>query len=69
MSWFWCLEHRRVEQDFGCGSTSRIGPYETRAEAESALDRTRKRAAEQKARDAAQDAQPGRPARGSGAPR
>lgn len=55
MSFFWCLDHKRVEQDFGCGSTSRIGPYETQAEAISALERTRHREAEQEARDAAED--------------
>jgi len=66
MSWFWCLEHKCVEQDFGCGSTSRIGPYETRAEAASALDRTRRRAAEQNARDAAEEKPAGSPDSGSG---
>lgn len=55
MSWFWCLDHKRVEENIGCGSTSRIGPYETRAEAETALERTRKREAEQEARDAADE--------------
>ena len=56
MSYFWCLEHKTVEEGFGCGSTSRIGPYDTPAEATTALDRTRKREAEQEARDAAEDA-------------
>lgn len=54
-SYFWCLEHKTVEEGFGCGSTTRIGPYETSAEAAAALDRTRKRAAEQEVKDAAND--------------
>ena len=53
MSWFWCLEHKRVEEGFGCGSTSRIGPYESAELAQTALTRTRQREAQQKARDAA----------------
>lgn len=52
MSWFWCLDHKRVEQGAGCGSTTRIGPYSTSAEAATALERTRQREAEQVARDA-----------------
>ena len=52
MSYFWCLDHKKVEEDFGCGSTTRIGPYESAAEASTALQRTRKRAAEQNAKDA-----------------
>lgn len=56
MSWFWCLEHKKVEEGFGCGSTSRIGPYDTPDAAASALDRTRQREAEQEARDEADEA-------------
>lgn len=55
MNWFWCLEHKCVEQDFGCGSTTRIGPYATPTEAATALQRTRKREAEQQARDEADE--------------
>ena len=51
MNWFWCLEHKCAEQDLGCGSTTRIGPYETQAEAINALQRIREREAEQQARD------------------
>lgn len=50
-SYFWCLDHRRVEEGFGCGSTTRIGPYTSFGEAATALERTRKRKAEQEARD------------------
>ncbi len=55
MTWFWCLDHKRVEQDAGCGSTSRIGPYATPADAATALERTREREGEQEARDAAEE--------------
>ena len=55
MTWFWCLDHKRVEKDAGCGSTSRIGPYATQAEAATALERTRKREEEQEARDAVEE--------------
>lgn len=60
MNWFWCLDHKCVEHDFGCGSTSRIGPYQTQAEAASALERTRQREAEQRARDAAEEKKAGK---------
>lgn len=60
MNFFWCLEHKCVEQEFGCGSTSRIGPYDTEAEAASALSRTRQRGAEQEARDAREEKKSGK---------
>ena len=52
MGWYWCLEHKCVEHDLGCGSTTRICPYETQAEAASALARTHQRGTEQEALDA-----------------
>jgi hypothetical protein len=55
MSFWWCLDHKRVEEGLGCGSTTRIGPYETQERAATALDRTRQRAAEQEARDKADE--------------
>ena len=55
MNWFWCLEHKCAEQGLGCGSTTRIGPYETQAEAINALQRIREREAEQQARDEADE--------------
>ena len=51
MSFYWCLEHKGVEKNLGCGSTSRIGPYESQADAMTALERTRQHEAEQKVRD------------------
>lgn len=53
--YYWCLEHRCVEQDLGCGSTSRIGPYPTQAEAANALSRVKQRETEQVARDEADE--------------
>lgn len=51
MNWFWCLEHKEVEEGAGCRSTSRLGPYATKEEAAGAIERTRQRTAEQDARD------------------
>lgn len=50
-NYYWCLDHNQVEESVGCGSTTRIGPYATASEAAGALDRTRKRKAEQEQRD------------------
>ena len=50
-NFYWCLEHNTVEESIGCGSTTRIGPFATAAEASGALERTRQRKAEQEARD------------------
>ena len=55
MNWYWCLEHRQVEESIGCGSTSRIGPYDTPEQAAGALQRTRQRESEQEAKDQAEE--------------
>ncbi len=55
MSWWWCLDHKQVEQGAGCASTSRIGPYDSEQQAAGAIERTRARTAEQDARDQADD--------------
>lgn len=60
MAWFWCLEHKHVEEGVGCGSTSRIGPVATRAEAEAALERVQRREEQQKVRDAEEERKHGR---------
>jgi hypothetical protein len=60
MGWFWCLEHKTVEEGIGCGSGSRIGPADTPGEAASALERIRQREAEQKTRDAEEEKKHGR---------
>lgn len=54
MSFYWCLDHKRVEEGEGCGSSSRIGPYDTSAQAATALERTKQREAGQRARDEAE---------------
>lgn len=51
MSWWWCLEHKTVEENAGCTSTSRLGPYDSKQQAAGVIERTRKRTAEQDARD------------------
>ena len=33
MSFWWCLEHKAVEEGLGCGSTTRIGQRETEQQA------------------------------------
>ncbi len=44
MSEFWyCLKHHAVEPREGCRNADRLGPYETRTEAEHALDRVAER--------------------------
>ena len=55
MSFWWCLDHKAVEEGLGCGSTSRLGPYDTQAQAASSMDRVRKRGAEQNAKDKSQE--------------
>ncbi len=40
--WF-CLTHMAVEPDEGCAHVERLGPYETRAEAQAALDKAHER--------------------------
>jgi hypothetical protein len=35
--WFYCLKHHAVETRDGCAERHRLGPYETREEAEHAL--------------------------------
>jgi hypothetical protein len=53
--WWWCLTHRRVEEGPGCPNMERLGPYDTREQAEGAPDRVRARTAEQDALDEAED--------------
>jgi hypothetical protein len=46
MSYWWCLKHQRVEGEKGCAHATRLGPYETEAEAAAALDSAHRRSAE-----------------------
>jgi hypothetical protein len=41
--WYYCLEHRKVEEGPECPATDRVGPYPTRDEAEHALQRVAER--------------------------
>ncbi|MBI1349855.1 MAG: hypothetical protein GC156_01905 [Actinomycetales bacterium] len=43
MSWYYCLVHQRVEPEEGCANAERLGPYDTKAEAENALELARER--------------------------
>ena len=43
MSWYYCLVHQRVEPELGCPNAERLGPYETEADAEHALERAHER--------------------------
>lgn len=38
MSWYYCLQHQRVEPEDGCANAERMGPYATEADAQHALD-------------------------------
>jgi hypothetical protein len=40
---WWCLTHERVETDDGCPNTVRLGPFDTREEAERAIETAHKR--------------------------
>jgi hypothetical protein len=51
MSWWWCLDHRQTEEGLGCGSTTRLGPYDTAERAATALKRINAREADQAERD------------------
>lgn len=35
--WYYCLKHKAVEGKDGCRAKDRLGPYDTREEAEQAL--------------------------------
>lgn len=53
MAFWWCLEHRSVEEGLGCGSMTRLGPYDDAGFAAGAIERTRLREAEQLRKDEA----------------
>lgn len=42
-SWYYCLEHQRVEPEAGCPNAERMGPYATEADATHAMDKARER--------------------------
>jgi hypothetical protein len=41
--YYYCLKHHAVEDPDGCGTSNRLGPYDTRDDAERALERVRER--------------------------
>ena len=41
--WFYCLKHHKVEEALGCRAQDRLGPYDTREEAEHALEKVKER--------------------------
>jgi hypothetical protein len=41
--YFYCLEHKTVESEEGCRSADRLGPYDSRDEAEHALEKVAER--------------------------
>lgn len=55
MDWWWCLEHKRVEQGAGCANMSRLGPYASEQEAAGAPERAKARTAANDAADEAED--------------
>ncbi len=61
MAYWWCLEHKAVEEHLGCGSTSRLGPYDTREKAAGAIARTKTREAEQSVKDKENEKKWGKP--------
>jgi len=41
--WYYCLDHKTVEDAWGCRSVNRFGPYATREEAQNALQKVAER--------------------------
>ncbi len=54
-SWWYCLKHGKVEQEHECALGDRLGPYASREDAQTALERARQRTADEDARDRADD--------------
>jgi len=50
--WYFCLKHHTVETRDGCAERHRLGPYDTRAEAEHALQKVAERNEQEDAADA-----------------
>lgn len=54
-AWYWCLDHSRIEPEEGCPNDRRMGPYDTREEAATAVARAHERTKEWDAEDDAWD--------------
>ena len=50
-----CLTHARVEEGPGCPNMERLGPYSSREQAETAIDRAKARTEAEDAKDRAWD--------------
>lgn len=53
MEYWWCLTHARVEEGPGCPNMERLGPYSSREQAETAIDRAKARTEAEDAKDKA----------------
>jgi hypothetical protein len=53
MSYFWCTDHKAVEDEQGCRAEVRLGPYPTREAAEHAVQSVHERDARLDAEDRA----------------
>jgi hypothetical protein len=49
--WYFCLRHKTVEHGPGCPGRERLGPYNTKEEAEHALETAKRRTEEWDAQD------------------
>lgn len=43
MAYFWCTDHKAVEDEHGCRAEVRLGPYPTRSAAEHAVESVHER--------------------------
>jgi len=49
--WWYCIKDKTVEPEAGCPAKDRLGPYDSKEEAEHALDIARRRNEEWDAQD------------------
>lgn len=61
-SWYYCLDHSKVEPYHGCRSATRLGPYPTPAQAAEALDLVASRNVDWETDPRFNDSDPGQPA-------
>ena len=41
--WYYCLDHNRVEGEYGCRDEVRLGPYDSQEKAAAALEKVEER--------------------------
>jgi hypothetical protein len=51
-TWYYCLNHKTVEQAEGCRAVDRLGPYPDRETASRAVELARERTEQEDRRDA-----------------